>query len=100
LDPRILPILSSIITDEEFEMVKIDFFNLMLAKTKEMNGPTNTEASASEFPVATPITQTNSKHRKLKQMFRGLNTKPQTNKIQMRQRKMMTKSYVTIARQS
>jgi hypothetical protein len=64
-------------------MVKIDPFNLMLAKTKlkrSKEKPTNDEASASEFLVATPITQTNCKNRKLKQMFRGLNTKPQTNK--------------------
>jgi hypothetical protein len=64
-------------------MVKIDLFNLMLAKSKlkrSKDGPTNSEASASEFLLATPITQTNSKHRKLKQMFR-LNTKPQTIKI-------------------
>jgi hypothetical protein len=64
-------------------MVKIDLFNQMLAKTKlkrSKDGPTHNEASASEFLVATPITQTNSKHRKRKQMFRGLNTKPQTNK--------------------
>jgi hypothetical protein len=81
--PRVLPILSIIITDEDFEMVKIDLFNLMLAKTKlkrSKDGPTHSEASASEFPVATPITQTNSKHCKINQMFRGLNTKPQTNK--------------------
>jgi hypothetical protein len=65
-------------------MVKIDLFNLMLAKTKlkrSKDGPSNNEASASVLLVATPITQTNSKHRKLKQMFRGLNTKPQTLKI-------------------
>jgi hypothetical protein len=63
--------------------MRIDLFNLMLAKTKlkrSKDGPTHNEASASEFLVATLITQTNSKHRKLKQMFRGLKTKPQTNK--------------------
>jgi hypothetical protein len=44
-------------------MVKI----VMLAKTKlkrSKDGATNNEASASEFLVATPITQTNSEHRK------------------------------------
>jgi hypothetical protein len=55
----------------------------MVAKTKlkrSKNGTINKEASASAFVVATPITQSHSKHRKIKQMFRGLNTKPQSNK--------------------
>jgi hypothetical protein len=88
LGSRSFALLSRIITDEDFEMVKVDLVNLMLAKTKlkrSKDGPTSNEASASEFVVATPITQTDSKHRK----FRGLNTTTQTNKIQMRQRKMI-----------
>jgi hypothetical protein len=76
--------LSSIMTDDDFELVKNDLINLMVAKTRlkrDKDEPANNLAGTSAFMIAPPTVQTNSKQCcKLKQMFRGLNTEPQTLK--------------------
>jgi hypothetical protein len=85
-DPRVLPMLSDIITDDDFEMVKNDLIHLMVTKTKVKRNYKElcneescyNQASASPFVVETHTTQTISKQtRKLKHMFLGLKTNPQ-----------------------
>jgi hypothetical protein len=86
----------------DYVMAKNDLIHLMVSKTKlkrNNDESSNPQDSASAFVVATPTTNTISKQsRKLKHMFRGLNTKPQTLKNSNTQRKTMTKSFDTIVR--
>jgi hypothetical protein len=71
--------LPDIMTDTDFEMVKNDLVNLMVAKTKLRQTKLDTssnKASASAFVIDVPGIQTKPKCAKLKRMFHGLNTKP------------------------
>ena len=81
-----LPILKEdIMTDEDFDLLKDDVIDQMVAKSKVMNKKKEEESSAQSqknLPAAssTATATKSKKSSKAKQMLRGLNTKPKASK--------------------
>lgn len=74
LDPRVLPILVDIMTDEDFEQLKDDIVDQMVAKSNAMS-----QGQDNPVPRMSPTATAKSKPKKpskASQMLRGLNTKP------------------------
>ena len=83
LDPRVLPILKEdIMTDEDFDQLKEDIIDEMVAKFKAMNNKkkSSDDGQGSTTPEASSTANAKSKKpSKVSQMLRGLNTKPKAS---------------------
>ena len=77
LDPRVLLILVDIMTDEDFQQLKDDIIDQMVAKSKAMNKKKKPPAPRTSLTAtAKPKSK---KPSKASQMLRGLNTKPKAS---------------------
>ena len=77
LDPRVAPLLSDMMTPDDYNMLKSDVIDFMVAKLKARSDNLfNENAPKQKSAPATQPPQNNSKRSQLKdKMFRGLNTK-------------------------
>ncbi len=77
LDPRVAPLLSDMMTPDDYNMLKSDVIDFMVAKLKARSDNLfNENAPKEKSAPATQPPQNNSKCSQLKdKMFRGLNTK-------------------------
>ena len=80
LDPRVLQILVDIMTNEDFQQLKDDIIDQMVAKSKAMKKKKKPQNQGQECTSPTATAQPKSKKpSKASQMLRGLNTKPKAS---------------------